>query len=122
MEFDYFFQYDSEQQARADPVVSPYLAGNVRLNIWPFDLSPYPISYEGWWCMIAQSTQISTLTTSPNMKFFLVLPADILFRTFNDGSEFTVVSYATGKAIYASDWSFGPAHLTFGSTYYILGF
>jgi hypothetical protein len=148
-EFDYFFQFDSEAQARADPVVGPYFStavytgqneittlggtaivtdsgfmiltdgtntgktvpSNMRLNIWPFDLTQTASPPKGWWCMSPQGAQIATFASHANLKYFLTVPGDILFKAtpnVNSGNDFTVVAYATGKAVYAENWAVTP--------------
>jgi hypothetical protein len=148
-EFDYFFQFDTEAQARADSTVGPYFStsvysgqneittlggtsivtdsgymiltdgtntgktvpSNMRLNIWPFDLTQRDHPPKGWWCMSPQGVQIAALQASANLKYFLVLPGDILFKVNPDQNginNLSVVAYATGKAVYAENWAVTP--------------
>ena len=61
--------------------------------------------------MVSHPIQIQTLTNHPNLKFFLTLPADVLFQTYpdpNGGNDAFVIAYATGKAKYAKNWALNP--------------
>jgi hypothetical protein len=110
-EFDYFFEFDSASAAQVDSIVGPLFSGfNFRQNIWAFDLaSNFPVIPPGkqpvsYWCMAGKTLDDPVLHSHPRLKFFLVLPATVLYQ--NQGnSGFTAAP--RDRAIYAKNWSFG---------------
>ena len=108
-DFDYFFLFKSEAEARADAIVGPYFGSpSIRLNIWAYDLSQrmIPPPPDGWWCMIETIGENTNLLKSPNLKYFLIRPQDILFQTYyiNGSNQSRVISYDAFKGIYAANW------------------
>lgn len=93
--------------------MGPFFLGgapNLRQNIWAFDLAmgfpaippgSAPVSY---WCMVGEQLEVSALATHPKLKFFLVLPATVLYQ---NQSNIGFKAVPKDRAIYAKNWSFG---------------
>jgi hypothetical protein len=68
---NYFFKFDNQFAANADPVIGPLLStpGAVLVNVRDIIAAQY---LSGWWCFIVQTAPLNPqLATHPNLEFIL---------------------------------------------------